>query len=256
MVGYKRYKKRFYKRYGSKRSYNSKFSRYNTYKNRSSKAQAYQIYALNKRISNIEKNTKPEYLIYETTSSYAKDIIAQSDTSTWMSLNNYIITDNSFNDVVKNNTARILKVIIWGSFQRNNDNLAANTLDRDLSGYLKMLVLQHRKDGGVGDVPSNFYQTSGGPRNFYAPLVEGSSQHDRILKYKRIKITNETPNIVNFKMTIKLKNRIYNKTNDLTEGAKGKGCLYLVMSGLSSTAGNASAKFSLFINSRVIYTDA
>lgn len=256
MPTYRRYKKRFYKRYGSKRSYNNKFSRFNTYRNRSSKAQAYQIYSLNKRVSNIEKNTKPEYLIYESTTSYGKDITAQENTGNWVSLDNYVVTNDAFDVAVKDKTARILKVIIWGSFQRNNTNIAQNTLDRDLSGYVKMLVLQHRKDGGIGDVPSNFYQTQGGPRNFYAPLIEGASQHDRILKYKRIRITNETPNIVNFKMTIKLKNRIYNKTTDQTVGAKGKGCIYLVMSGLSSTAGDASAKFSLFINSRVIYTDS
>lgn len=256
MPSYRRYKKRFYKRYGSKKSYNSKFSRFNTYKNRSSKAQAYQIYSLNKRVSTIEKNTKPEYLMYERSTSYGTDIIAQSNTSSWVTPPNYIVTDDDFNTLVKDKTARIVKVIIWGSFQRNNQNIATNSLDRDISGYLKLLVLQHKKDGGIGDVSSNFFQPQGGPKNYYAPLVEGASQHDRILKYKRIKITNETPNIINFKMTIKLKNRIYNKTTDSTQGAKGKGCIYLVMSAISSSSGNAEAKFSLFLNSRVIYTDS
>lgn len=40
------------------------FSRYNTYKYRSSKAQAYQIYKLNKKVNHVYKMTKPEIQIY------------------------------------------------------------------------------------------------------------------------------------------------------------------------------------------------
>ena len=39
------------------------FSKYSTYKNRTSKAQAYQIYRLNKKINYIQNRTKPEVKI-------------------------------------------------------------------------------------------------------------------------------------------------------------------------------------------------
>ena len=39
------------------------FSKYSTYKNRTSKAQAYQIYRLNKKINYIQHRTKPEVKI-------------------------------------------------------------------------------------------------------------------------------------------------------------------------------------------------
>ena len=50
-------KRRYYKRRRT-------FSRYNTYRHRSSKAQAYQIYNLNKKINRVYKLTKPEIQIY------------------------------------------------------------------------------------------------------------------------------------------------------------------------------------------------
>lgn len=49
---------------------NKRFSRFNTYRNRSSKAQAYQIYSLNRKINAIQKRTKPEIKVYQNNYSY------------------------------------------------------------------------------------------------------------------------------------------------------------------------------------------
>lgn len=54
--------------YRNRRSYKKKsstFSRFNTYRKRSSKAQAYQIYRLNKKINYVYKMNKPEIQIYQ-----------------------------------------------------------------------------------------------------------------------------------------------------------------------------------------------
>lgn len=60
------------RRYGRRRRRrgNRKFSRFNTYRNRSSKAQAYQIYSLNRKINAIQKRTKPEIKIYQNNYSF------------------------------------------------------------------------------------------------------------------------------------------------------------------------------------------
>lgn len=60
----------YHKRYYKKRNFrkNSKkrmFSRFNTYKKRSSKAQAYQIYKLNKKVNYYYKMTKPEVQVFQ-----------------------------------------------------------------------------------------------------------------------------------------------------------------------------------------------
>lgn len=51
------------RRHGKRRNYHRRryaFTRFNTYRKRSAKAQAYQIYRLNKKINTIERKTKPE----------------------------------------------------------------------------------------------------------------------------------------------------------------------------------------------------
>ena len=57
-VWYSRARRNKYNKYRK-----SKFSRFNTYKYRSSKAQASQIYALNKKINRIQRLTRPEIKI-------------------------------------------------------------------------------------------------------------------------------------------------------------------------------------------------
>lgn len=55
--GYYKGKKRYFRKYHKKRG--SKFSKFNTYRKRSAKAQANQIYSLNKKINNMYRITKP-----------------------------------------------------------------------------------------------------------------------------------------------------------------------------------------------------
>lgn len=61
--GYYKGKKRYFKKYNKKKT--KKFSKFNVYRHRSSKAQASQIYSLNKKVSGIYKVTKPKVHMFD-----------------------------------------------------------------------------------------------------------------------------------------------------------------------------------------------
>lgn len=66
-MAYRRRRRTRYRRRGPARRRSYAISRYNTFRYRSSKAQANQIYRINRKINNIEKRTKPEIKIIQNT---------------------------------------------------------------------------------------------------------------------------------------------------------------------------------------------
>lgn len=256
-MAYRRYKKRFYKRYGRK-----SFSRYSTYKNRSAKAQASQIYRLNRRINHIEKNTKPEILTYDN-NDYT-NIFDYSDLApkTWKNLDKFFVTDSNFNNnKVVNKSCRIRKVIIYGTMSRDVDtDILDSSLSRDPSSFIRMLVLQHKDTSKIpasNDAVNALYFTgSDGLLDYNAPLKTGASTHDRILKYKKFKITSYTPNMITFKFTVRPYYNIFTKCEDLsTQDAKGS--IYCVIQGyhFGRQTTDIDSTTVLTLRSRIIYHD-
>ena len=257
---YRRYKKRFYKRYGSRKR-RTTFSRYSTYRYRSSKAQANQIYRLNRRINKIEKSTKPEILTYDTNN--YKTIFSYSDSTPgkWTSLPKFFATDTVFNNAkVLNKSCRIRKVIFYGTLSRDT-NFDEFDLERDPSSYLRMLVLQHRDNSKIEEnnttLTDQYFIQDNGILDYDAPLVSGASTHDRILKYKKFKITSFNPNIINFKFSVYPYYNVYTKTDNINTG-DGKGSIYCVMSGYHFGSQNSlvNSETVLLLRARIIYYDA
>lgn len=257
---YRRYKRRFYKRYGGKKR-RLTFSRYSTYRYRSSKAQASQIYKLNRRINKIEKTTKPEILTFDTNNYYTKFSYSTSTPGKWTSLPKFFATDTVFNNQkVLNKSCRIRKVIIYGTMSRDT-NFDEFDLERDPSSFLRVLVLQHRDQSKIVDnnttITEQYFISDNGILDFDAPLVSGASTHDRILKYKKFRITSFNPNMITFKFTVYPYYNVYTKADNLITG-DAKGSIYCVMSGyhFGSQDSLVNSETVLNMRARIIYYDA
>lgn len=92
MVRYfrRRFGRRYYKR-------NRRLSKANIYGNRSARSQAGQIAALNRKINNVAKRTKPEYHIVNS-SSYAKSFTSGAFSSTYIRIPQPVPSANSASD--------------------------------------------------------------------------------------------------------------------------------------------------------------
>lgn len=257
-MAYRRYKKRFYKRYGRKRGRTS-FSRYSTYRYRSSKSQASQIYRLNRRISKIEKSTKPEILTYDTNDLTQTFHYDEAHSLMWKDLDEFFVTDSVFNDSITHKSCRIKKVIIYGVLARDTQSSEVD-IERDPSSFVRLLVLQHKDETKI---PTNntvlndmYFIGDNGALDYTAPLKPGASTHDRILKYKRYKITSYTPNMIQFKFNVYPYYNVYTKAEDITVN-NGKGSIYVAISayqhGSNTPALLGSTKLTL--RGRIIYYD-
>lgn len=266
MAPYRRYKKRYYK-YKSRNYRRGKYSRYGTYKNRSSTAQASQIYGLSRRITRIESDTKPEYIQMEQ-NGYAKQIVSNTDQNVWTTLENYNITSLQhsttiggtlqigFGDLIVNKTARVFKVIVWGTLEREVDPSQTDMFDRDTSCYVRLALCQYNAVRYADITPAEIFEYNSGPTSYNAPLKKGCATHAKILKVINLKITGYDPNIINFKRVIRIRNKIVHK--DDNENARLKNGLCLVGIGLRDKGGPAAVTNRYFVNlkAKAIYTDA
>lgn len=251
------------------RRYKRTFSKYNTYRNRSSTAQANQIYRLNRRITKIESNTKPEYLEYQPAGIATQ--IPNTANNNWATLTPLHLSDGAvdansvateFAAKIKDASARQIKICVWGSFERN-PTVATTTADHDLPyscGYVRVAVIQYLAERYADASALEFFTDSGGPSSFYAPLVKGCGTHGRILRVFNIKISTLDPTTKNFKFYIKPKNKIVRKTSSngtLTPSQRMKGGIVLLPIGLVETNNQKDIpSYWLNINAKVIYTDA
>lgn len=267
MPSYSRTFRRSYKYRTRRNRYRKTFSKYNTYRNRSSVSQANQIYKLNKRISRIESNTKPEYLEYNPTpvGNLIESILTLNK---WSNLNPLHITDLSssgqFGDLMKGQSARAFKIIVWGALERNPAVLPENVDKHDSSmscGYVRMAVLQYQAEKYADVEPDSIFDTEHGPAGFYQPLKKGCSSYGRILKIFNIKISSQDPVTKNFKFVIKPKFKVVHKS--LTEEAAPvpnqrmkNGIVILPIGHVESNNITHPDTFHLSLAAKVVYTDA
>lgn len=237
-----------YKKYNNKK----KFSRFNTYKNRSSKAQAYQIYSLNNKINSLMKRTKPESLNYTPADSHITISFGSESNSWYTTSEPFTFTTATFSGNIKNKTARINKVVITGTLERENA-FEQQTLNTKVSAYALIAVLQTKQERGSLTTPTQIFDTSSGPLSFKKPLQSGASTYDRILKVIRVKLTDSTKNIINFKKTIKVKFPIYRKS--ITSETYGKGHIY-VLTAVYQDFDRSLAQFTLNLGGKIVFTDA
>lgn len=261
--GYSSYSRSKYRRY------RRTFSKYNTYRNRSSVAQANQIYRLNKRITKIESNTKPEYLEYKPTEITTR-LTVGADNNAWTELTRLHITDGTvaangtvtdFAAQIKDSSARQVKIIVWGTLERNPTSIDGDTHDIPFScGYVRIAVVQYMAERYADASGFEFFTNTGGPSSFYSPLKKGCGTHGRILKIFNIKISSLDPTTKNFKFIIKPKYKIVRKTSTagvVTPSQRMKGGIVLLPVGFveNNNEKNVSS-YWLNLFAKVIYTDA
>lgn len=116
------YGRRNYRKIRKANSYRKrgrKFTRFNTYRHRSSKAQAYQIYSLNKKINRVYKLSKPEIQIYQTERPTI-DAAVLTDTIRGRDFSVHRCIDQGLN-IFNGRYARIKNVTFTGSFTFNGN---------------------------------------------------------------------------------------------------------------------------------------
>lgn len=249
------------------RRYKRTFSKYNTYRNRSSVAQANQIYKLNRRITKIESNTKPEYLEYAPSSISQ---VIQNTPNNWQEMNILHITDGTvattsvasgFAAQIKDLSARQIKIIVWGTLMRHPASDSAGLHDIPFScAYIRMAVVQYQAERYADVSGGEFFNLNDGSNNYYAPLKKGCTTHGRILRVVNVKISSLDPTIKNFKFIIKPKQKIVRKTitnGNPTPSQRMKGGIVVVPIGyvLKNNEGTEST-YEFSIKAKVIYTDA
>lgn len=241
-MAYRKYKKNYYKR-----KYNKyKFTKYNTYKNRSSKAQANQIFTLNKKIKNLETKTKPEMKEY-TPNDY---LLSPADKQTTINVWNTIQTYNATADLsekIDASTCRFSKIIFNGVLERvNNTKLEGNSLGTQqfdtfkYSCYVRLAVLYLPTEKAYTPAADEFFEQmqpmtsvteTYGPSGFKAPLKKGCGSICKILKVKRYKITQTNINAIPVKFSVnlwkynKFKPAFVKKTNN---GVNERGSIFVV----------------------------
>lgn len=268
------YRSRYRRGYSSSsrskyRRYKRTFSRYNTYRNRSSVAQAGQIYKLNRRITRIESNTKPEYLEYNV-NAVGSAIATQADINEWDELNLLHVTDGTVSSTgvsddfaarIKDTSARQIKVVVWGALERNPQSAAGGNHDLPFSCcYVRMVAMQYQAERYADVSGSDFFDTGNGPTSFYAPLKRGCGTHGKILRVFNVKITSLDPTTKNFKFIIRPKNKIVRKTFTgglPTASQRMKGGIVIVPVGyVEENNERLTSAYHLTLKAKVIYTDA
>lgn len=214
MVWKKRYyKKRYYKRKTLKKS--------NIFSQKGAKAQAKQIYALNKKVNYLSHINKPETQIKEWVMIERRNSDPPTEQEPNPAVINewhghyYIYEDGLLGDagyVMNGNILRPYNINIYGTFVNEMYSLnvthsqTTNVFNYDvpLTGYLKIIVC--KLPGGnqgkeLGQITKPFGQNADfGLIN--GPLIEDVSHSLKIVKTKVVKINNKDP-IKNFRITIK-----------------------------------------------------
>lgn len=193
-------KKRYYKRKFKRRGMGT-FSRYKTYKNRSSKAQAYQIYRLNKKVNTIQKRTKPEIKIENADNNYYN--------SGAISVTGYrqqIKMIAPFSGTpYKGRLVRLQNVKVWGNLEYMGDAEFAKPIQ------VRMIFYQSKGKGvdhdGANNVmfdPATFFRnTATNLEEYNGPLSPGITSNIKIVKDKRVVLNSNTVLKKNFRFNLK-----------------------------------------------------
>lgn len=244
----------YYKRrYNNKRKYNRKykFSKYNTYKYRSSKAQANQIYSLNKKLNSIEKKTRPE-LIQHTNPGWQATVSFDSLSNNWYTTAGQAhFTPQTWETNIKDKMCRINKLIVYGVLEREPGT--GGNVDTKSSCFARMVILQTKQEKAALLTPAYFFSGTEGTLDYKAPLLKGASSEDRILGVYNFDLVREYRNMKNFKISIPLKYKQYVKPASST--GYGKGYLYAVCQ-FFTDGKSTDVRYVFSIRSKLLYTDA
>lgn len=188
-MAYRR-RRRNYRRRRTPRRY--KLSRLNTYRYRSSKAQANQIYRINRKINAIQKRTKPETKIFQNTynfsmSEYCGDIFGSLTTG--------------MHSAIKGRIARVQDIGGWFNIWKS-----PSVAENNFTSTIRIVVYQIRQSMSSSDLPfhardimnitsaeeDNQDQTvrkRAYMRALYGPLKYGISSKINILRDFRVSIS-------------------------------------------------------------------
>lgn len=263
----RKYKKRFYKKYSRK----GKYTKYQTYKNRGATAQANQIYGLSKRITNIEKKTRPEYL---TLDAWLGDKVVPSSLN-WYNAEYNALTMDAQNQLlvitpnsIHGSAIRMIKLIVWGSITKIPQIQQIEQVYDSADTYktfdphnnpilLRLITGLLPRAGSAIPTPTEFFKTDGTHQtdNFKAPLLKGCGQLLKIKKYKKYQISLSNQSCKTFKFTVPLYGAICRKVEGLDYPYQNP----LIYASILNTNFNDTILHNdvqLSINARLIYTDA
>lgn len=229
-MAYRRYGKRSYK----KRYYKRKrtFSRYNTYRHRSSKAQAYQIYKLNKKVNHVYKMTKPELQIYtdDINNSGTPHIdidLTTSDTNGYKSACLPII--NRGNGCFNGHYARIKDVTITASLEYMGNPLEGAQTQ---TCGLRLIFFRTRADMVENPNRTDILKIlNDKPNNYYlnCPLEQGFSTRYKLVKDFRTVLTPQSSPAKSYKIHFKYPYSLLAKTSlDVSSQSRCKNSLWCV----------------------------
>lgn len=217
---------RRYRRTNYRRRYRTRYSRYSTYKNRSSKAQASQIYNLNKRINRIEYKTKPEIKVGRKDTFMLLTTRYENVRQLWNHSIKLITASDGIDfhsdTVQKGLLCRLQGLTIWGNIQRIDPN-ATHT-----AGFLRLIVVQYRQARSAGismpDIFSGYNDstfTDMTSKVLKEPFKDHVTATVKILANRVYKLNNNDVNNLPFKVSIpgrKLINFSMNSTEDIAKG--------------------------------------
>ena len=202
-------------RYGNYRSYRRRakrygkhtFSSFNLYKRRSSKAQAYQIYRLNKKMNAIQRATKPETKILHWNNSEAVTTYnAKGVLLTSINLLNATpsISNTALESVIDGRMARLntLKFLAHLHYKTNKQTVEGVVTDNTSSTagismteallspiLVRMLFVQTKTALSAAPDMSTILDTTSGLTSSRGPLNDGAGRIIKVLKDKKVQIT-------------------------------------------------------------------
>ena len=244
VYGYRSYR-RTGKRYA--RSQNSRFSRYNTYRYRSSKAQASQIYALNRKVQKIQRLTRPETLIrhgtltdISTGGGYVFDLTPliprTEDSSTG-------VTTGDF----EGNFARLNSLTYYGNAVLSSPS--ASSEPRQFRVVIVQTKATRPSDLEANDILRT--ETNDGAIIINGPLSDGAGRVAKILSDKKYTVSFQNP-IVNIKTKLKYLRNYYLDPQNTEAVPKGKIYVFVYLG--PSSSGNTIVTINH--GYKLAYTDA
>lgn len=239
--------RRTYTRRSAKRSGYRTFSRYSTYRHRSSKAQAYQIYALNRKVQRIQRLTRPETIIrngtltdISTGGAYVFDLTPliprTEDPETG-------VTSGDFNG----NFARLNSLTYYGNAVITSPS--ASTEPRQFRVVIVQTKSTRSSDLETNDILRT--ETNDGPLIVNGPLSDGTSRVAKVLSDKKYTLSFQRP-IVSIKTKLKYLRNYYIDPQNTEAIPKGKVYVFIYLGGSTSGATLVNINHGY----KLAYTDA
>lgn len=192
------------KRYNSKRrfrrSYNKRrqFSRFNTYKNRSSKAQAYQIYSLNKKVNTLMRYTKPETQVkFLSLNSSVDDSyfnnFDNTDKATYSVI--FPVAGTDFFKELDGRLCRVRQIKLYATFTAEYTQV--------FPSFCRLIFVQTKKQQLQPTISQIITYSDGDTAGYEkGPLRTGITSSYKILKQRVIKISSPTVRSKNFRINL------------------------------------------------------